>query len=140
MRILSRYALHFASMIAFVATSASLYISEILQWTPCKLCWIERICMYPLVIILSIATYYNDRHIIKYLLPFTLSGSLISLYHHLLQKVPGLVNIAPCQIDAICKLDHFVSWITIPFLGFVSFLAITVLLIIGKRKGHYVDD
>lgn len=50
-----RYALHLAWLVAIIATGGSLYMSEILLWEPCKLCWVQRIFMYPLVLLLGIA-------------------------------------------------------------------------------------
>lgn len=41
--------------ISLIATSGSLYLSEIMKYEPCILCWYQRIFMYPLVIILAVA-------------------------------------------------------------------------------------
>lgn len=40
-------ALFAAWVVACVATLGSLYLSEILGYEPCKLCWFQRILMYP---------------------------------------------------------------------------------------------
>ena len=43
-----------------IAMFGSLYFSEIRQFEPCELCWYQRILMYPMVVILGIATFKND--------------------------------------------------------------------------------
>ena len=43
-------ALALAFVVAAVATAGSLYFSEVAHFTPCRLCWYQRICMYPLAL------------------------------------------------------------------------------------------
>ncbi|UUZ80047.1 disulfide bond formation protein B [Paenibacillus sp. P26] len=54
--------------VALVATLGDLYFSEILHYLPCKLCWYQRILMYPLVIILGIASVRKERQMYLYVL------------------------------------------------------------------------
>src|SRR5690625_3930295 len=68
--------------VSVVATLGSLFYSEILGYTPCELCWNQRIFMYPLVIIYSVALYKRDINIA---LPGSILsgvGLLISIYHY----------------------------------------------------------
>ena len=44
-------ALTVAAAVAVVATAGSLYLSEVAHFVPCKLCWYQRIAMYPLPVI-----------------------------------------------------------------------------------------
>ena len=44
-----------AWLVAAVAMSGSLYFSEVAGFTPCRLCWAQRACMYPLVVLLAVA-------------------------------------------------------------------------------------
>lgn len=78
--------LHLSWFVALTATLGSLYFSEILHYIPCKLCWYQRILMYPLVIILGIAAVRKERHMYIYALPMSIWGAGISLYHYLMQK------------------------------------------------------
>ena len=41
-------ALWIAFLVAATATAGSLYFSEVADFTPCRLCWFQRIAMYPL--------------------------------------------------------------------------------------------
>ncbi|GJM71062.1 hypothetical protein HMSSN036_32780 [Paenibacillus macerans] len=80
------YGIYLAWLVALVATAGSLYLSEVLHYEPCRLCWFQRIFMYPQVILLGIAAYRNDRSIIPYVLPLSIIGGTISLYHYGEQK------------------------------------------------------
>src|SRR5215212_3132279 len=40
--------------LALIATAGSLFFSEVSQFIPCRLCWFQRIAMYPLAAILLI--------------------------------------------------------------------------------------
>jgi disulfide bond formation protein DsbB len=128
--------LYFAWLVAVIATLGSLYFSEIRLFQPCVLCWYQRIAMYPLSLILGIAAFTNEIKITKYVLPISIIGGLISLYHYLLEKVPGFATIKPCSQGVPCDVA-WINWfgfITIPFLALTAFVLITVFLIIGRRS------
>src|SRR5688572_21661834 len=46
--------------LAAIATAGSLYYSESADFIPCRLCWFQRIAMYPLVAILLVAAIRRD--------------------------------------------------------------------------------
>ncbi|SEM87373.1 disulfide oxidoreductase [Paenibacillus sp. OV219] len=140
----SRYALYLAWVVSIVAVGGSLYLSEIMKFVPCNLCWYQRIFMYPIVILLGIASYGNDRKIIKYVLPLSIIGGTISLYHYLEQQIPALAKMLPCTVGVPCSedyLDWFGGYVTIPFLALIAFVLISALLINGrKHEDVSVDD
>lgn len=133
---IENYALYFAWVVALVATLGSLYFSNIRGFVPCELCWIQRIFMYPLTILLGIAAFTNDVRMRLYVLPLTLIGGSISLYHYLVQKVPGFANIKPCVQGVPCNVQY-INWfgfVTIPFLALTAFTLITILLFVLHFK------
>ncbi len=131
--------LYFAWFVSLVATLGSLYFSEIRGFIPCDLCWFQRIFMYPLVVILGIGTFQSDTSVKKYVLPLSIVGSIISLFHYLEQKVPGFGGIKPCVSGVPCSAEY-INWfgfITIPFLALIAFTLINIcmiLLFIKKLK------
>lgn len=130
------YTLYAAWLVALTATLGSLYFSEIKEFVPCELCWYQRICMYPLSIVLGIAAYHQDTRLKKYVLPLSIIGGCISLFHYLQQKVPGFAAIRPCTEGVPCNMAYinWMGFVTIPFLAFVAFAFITVLMIVTKSK------
>lgn len=126
-----------AWLVAIIATLGSLSFSEILGYTPCELCWYQRILMYPLAVILGIAVFRGERQVIWYALPLAVTGMLLAGYHYLYQRLPVLQQATECTGSVSCS-DQSAQWlgfITIPLLSFTSFLLISIaLLITAVRK------
>ena len=128
--------LYTAWVVSVIATLGSLYFSDIKGYIPCELCWVQRIFMYPIAIILGIAAFHNDVKVLKYVLPLSIIGGTISIYHYLVQKVPGFASIKPCVSGVPCNAEYinWVGFITIPFLALTAFTLITILLFILRKK------
>ncbi|MEK7061668.1 MAG: disulfide oxidoreductase [Patescibacteria group bacterium] len=123
----SKHALVFSFIIALVATLGSLFYSEIAGYEPCKLCWFQRILMYPQVIILGMALLKKDNGIIPYSLVLSLIGAFIAGYHYLLQL--GIVPSIGCSAVgySISCSQRFIlgfGYITIPIMSLTAFLLI----------------
>ncbi|MDF2661569.1 MAG: thiol-disulfide oxidoreductase-like protein [Paenibacillus sp.] len=137
-----KYSLYLAWIVSLIAVGGSLYFSEIAGYVPCKLCWLQRIFMYPLVIILGKACYSDDRRQIGYVLPLSMIGGAISLYHYMEQKIPGMAGLMPCTSGVPCNTDYinWLGFITIPFLALIAFSLITIILWIGKERAPQFAD
>lgn len=132
MGLISRNALWMALVVATIATAGSLFYSEVAKFEPCKLCWLQRIFMYPLVVILGIAAYRDDRRITAYVLPLSAIGAAIAGYHYALQVNPGIA--APCSAVgyAVSCSQRFVmnlGYVTIPMMSLTAFLLIGLLMV-----------
>lgn len=130
----SQNALAFAFLVATAATIGSLFFSEIAHFPPCKLCWYQRIFMYPQVLILGIAAYKNDFGVKKYIIPLSIMGLIIALYQYALQMAPFPL---PCTDEiASCAAKQFAifSYITIPLMSATAFAAIIVLFLFGRKE------
>lgn len=125
--------LYFAWVVALVATGGSLFLSEVMGYEPCKLCWFQRIFMYPQVIILGIACYRHDVKISHYLLPINIIGGLFSVVHYSEQKLHLFTTICRSGIPCSGQYINWFHFITIPFLAFIAFLFISLSLFQGLR-------
>ena len=125
-----------AWLVAAVAMLGSLYFSDVRFFVPCTLCWYQRILMYPLVIILGIASYKQDKNVTRYALPLAVLGTLVAGFHYLEQKVPWISSSAVCRSGVPCDVQYinWLGFITIPFLSLVAFSIITVLLVLVHRS------
>ena len=128
-------ALWLAALVALVATTGSLYLSEVAGFVPCALCWYQRIAMYPLVVILGIAAWRNDPGVARYAGPLAGIGALISIYHIGVQRLPGLPSGA-CSLDTPCSVIYVerFGFVTIPVMALAGFLAILTLLLVYARR------
>ncbi len=116
--------------IAAVATAGSLVFSEVYHYTPCELCWVQRIGMYPLALILGIATVRRDLDVRRYAVPLAGLGALVSTWHVLVQRVPAMAGTTSCEATAPCTSIwvEALGVLTIPTMALVGFLAIIALL------------
>ncbi|MEX0920102.1 MAG: disulfide oxidoreductase [Candidatus Pacearchaeota archaeon] len=132
---LNKNALLFAFIVSLIAVSGSLFYSEIRGFEPCFLCWIQRIFMYPLPIILGIALWHKDHAIKKYVLPLSVIGALIAVYHYSTQVFE---KISTCGIDSgvSCTIRYTFGYgyITIPVMALTAFIIIAVLMTVWKRE------
>lgn len=127
-----------AWLAAIVSTVGSLYFSEVLKFVPCTFCWYQRILMYPLVILLGVAFYYQDQKITRYVLPLSILGIVVSGYHYALQKIPALKAFEMCTSGVPCS-GQYINWlgfITIPLLAFVGFTTITICMLWMKKQSN----
>jgi len=134
-----RKTLLFIAWVASVlAMFGSLYFSEIRQYEPCELCWYQRILMYPMVVILGIATVKNDYKISLYSMFLSAIGGCISLFHYSLQKISFLADIGPAcgRIPCTSQYINWFGFISIPFLALIAFTIIFIcsFLIFKKSK------
>lgn len=129
-----------ALIVATIATAGSLFFSEVAGFAPCKLCWYQRIFMYPLPILLGISLFTEGQTVRKYVLPLALIGFSIAVYHYALQMFP---TILPCSDEvASCAAKQFAyfGYITIPMMSASAFFIIILLQLVTyipfkKRRG-----
>ena len=126
-----RLPLFIALLAAWIATLGSLYFSEVAGFVPCKLCWVQRIFMYPLAEILLVAVLRRDDNVPYYVLPLSLIGMSVSTYHYLLQKTDLFTEGAVCSGGVPCNIDYinWLGFITIPFLALTAFVIITIAMV-----------
>ena len=127
-------------LLALIATLGSLYFSEVLKFPPCVLCWYQRICIYPLVLIFGAALWTEDKGYKPYALPLLVVGLLISGYHNLVYY--GFISeaLTPCTQGVSCssrQLELF-GIITIPLLSLISFTAGIALVVADRPKERTV--
>lgn len=133
---MNKYTVYLAWLIAIFGTFLSLILSNVYQWEICHLCWYQRACLYPLVLILGIACFRKDNSIGIYALPLTLIGFVLSLYQYLEQMIPGFAPIDVCGSGPSCSNIHMkvAGFITLPFLSILAFLAMSALLFIALKE------
>lgn len=128
----SQLALPAATAVAGVATAGSLYLSEVAGYTPCLLCWYQRIAMYPLVIILGVAALRRDTEVWRTSVPLAALGAAIAIWHIAIERFPALAG--PCDLEAPCSLKWVeeLGFLTIPTMALAGFTAIIVLSLAAR--------
>jgi len=128
----SPWSLVFAAwLIAALATLGALFMSEVMGFAPCVLCWYQRIFMFSLVFVLAAGLFPFDPRVVRYALPLATAGLLVAGFHLLLMAGYIPENMTPCRQGIPCstvQIEWF-GFVTIPLLSFIAFLTVNVLLI-----------
>src|SRR5512144_531683 len=95
---LLRSELWVAWVVALIATLGSLFFSEYADFVPCRLCWFQRIAMYPLAIVLLVGALRRDvREAVQYAFVLPIVGAGVAIYH-------VYVEINPSAETAACRI------------------------------------
>ncbi len=137
MKKFKKYLLYIAWAQSLMAMFGSLYFSEVRRFPPCILCWYQRIFMYPLTILIAVGIIKRDKNMPYYVLPLSLLGTIIAIYHNLLYFKILPESAAPCTAGVSCTTQFvaYFGFITIPFLSLCAFLVIDVCMIIYLKWG-----
>lgn len=122
-----------AALVAGAATAGSLIYSEVYLFEPCRLCWYQRIAMYPLTLTLAIGWWRSDRNVLRYVIPPALIGAGISVWHLANQWItPGTT----CGVGASCSVRYVTEFgfVTIPFMALSGFIAIIGMLYAVRKQ------
>jgi disulfide bond formation protein DsbB len=129
-----RVALWLAWIVALVTMLGSLYFSEVAHFTPCKLCWYQRIAMYPFSIVLLIAALRRDRRIAWYVVPVAAIGALFAAYQTQLQAFPHQHS-SFCTLSEPCSVRYVweFGFVSLPFMALSAFVFVITMTIIAAR-------
>ncbi len=120
-------------LISAVATVGSLFLSEILHLPPCDLCWYQRIFVYPQVVLFGVALWKNDKGVVQYILPLSVIGLLLALYHNILQLNPSLPCSVNSAVSCATKQIEVFGFDAIPVMSALTFGILIILSLIYKR-------
>jgi disulfide bond formation protein DsbB len=135
------FALQVAWIVAVLATFGSLYLQFGEQLNPCEFCWFQRICMYPLSLLLGIAAFRGDIQVAKrYFMGLAVVGAGLAVYHYQLERVPGEPTVCGTAVPCNVAVINVFGFISVPFLSMAAFLLITALLLMARSHGDEYDD
>jgi disulfide bond formation protein DsbB len=123
--------LYAAWLVALAAALGSLFFGEVMELPPCTLCWYQRICMFPLALLLPIGIVLRDPRVTHYCLPLAAIGLAIAVWHNLLDYGVISESLAPCTEGVSCatRQIEWLGFVTIPALALAGFAAILACLV-----------
>lgn len=140
-RYFGRFIAQFGYWIVFLGASAgaalTLIYSEVFGFEPCGLCWLQRIALYPLVVIFAIALWKRDALAALYGIALSTIGAVIALYQHYLQM--GGSEFVKCPVvstgaDCAQRFLFEFGYITFPLMAFSLFVFFIVVLLIHRKE------
>ena len=123
-----------ALLVAAVATSGSLYLSEVAHFVPCRLCWYQRAAMYPLVPVLAVLAWRRWFAARWAVLAVAVVGGSISTWHILIENFPSLETSTSCDPTNPCSLIWVrrLGYLTIPTMALSGFALIAALMLTAR--------
>ncbi len=126
-RFIERDALMWMFVVSLTCTLGSLFLSDVAGIEPCKLCWYQRIAMYPIVVLTAIGLWRRDANVAWYILPLSLIGASIAGWHygeHVWTLTHPADPTVPCSFDGIsCAVPpywHF-GYVSVPLMALTGF-------------------
>ena len=132
---IGRVALWLAWAVAAVVMAGSLYYSKVKGYVPCELCWYQRICLYPMAVILLIAAWRRDVSIRIYAIPVLVISAGISVYHSWIQWFPQKTTF--CTADVPCSTTYGVNrieFVNLPFMALSAAVFMIALLLSAQSS------
>lgn len=126
--------LYSALILSLLSIGGSLYFSEVVGLIPCVLCWYQRICIYPMPILITVAILKPEYNIIYNLRILSFMGLLFAGYQYFIQFFHTKSQF--CHIGISCSDIQivFFRFITLPLLSFISFIIIFLLCFMIKES------
>jgi disulfide bond formation protein DsbB len=137
--VLEAYIARYALPLLFVLTAASTFLtlvySEYLGVVPCGLCWLQRVFLYPQVVMFAVAWFKRDRGVACYSIPLSVVGLIVALYQHALQM--GMSSPLPCpaagEADCAKRIVFELGYITFPLMAASLFAFMIMFMLVYKR-------
>jgi disulfide bond formation protein DsbB len=127
-------------LVAAVAMAGSLYYSLGAHFEPCDLCWYQRICEYPLAVVLFIAAVRSDSRVWRYVLPLAGAGAVIAVYHAQLQAFPeqrtfcSAVN--PCTVRYVWEF----GFVSLPLMDLAALLFVATMVLVARERANPTQE
>lgn len=114
---------------SFVALVGSLVYSNIVGFPPCDLCWVQRMFIYPQLLIAGVSLWRKEKLAVYYGLPLSVVGGLIALFHSLTSWGIGGSLLSCTAEGGSCAKVYVMEYgyITIPVMALTVF---TYLLLV----------
>lgn len=132
----------FGLLVALTATLGSLYLSEIGDLVPCRLCWVQRGFMYPQVLLFAAVLITRTRRLWIPIAVTVALGGAVSIYHVALERFPDLEAEGTCDLHNKCStiLVEHLGYITIPTMALSAFALLFTLAMIGRSFDRHLPE
>ena len=127
-------ALRLSWVIALVSTLGSLYYQYVVRLEPCMQCWLQRIAIFPLAIILGVAVVKDDDSVVPYVWGLNVYGVLMSVWH-MLVEFGVLAEASTCAASGPpCAIPYFKAFgfVTLAWMALATSLAVAACMLIVR--------
>jgi disulfide bond formation protein DsbB len=120
-------------LIAFGSMALSLFYSNVIGFPPCELCWVQRIFLYPQVLLFGMELYKKDKTMLDHSMALAICGALVSMYHVYIEHGgSSALGCATGGADTISCATRYVyefGYVSIPVMALTASLFIILLVV-----------
>lgn len=128
-----KYTFTLGFLSAMGAVVLSLFYSEIVGYPPCDLCWVQRIFLYPQLVIFGVGLFNKNKSSLESSFVFALLGVLTSIYHIYVENggTIGATCADPSYGGVSCAVRYVYEFgfVTMPLMALTLSAFIIVLII-----------
>ncbi len=107
------------------AALASLTYELVLGYTPCLLCWYQRMAIFPIAILLLTADIRGSALLRKQVLLLAAMGFIVALFHNYIDIAPNGLDVCGAGPSCLLRYVNVFGFVTIPLMsGIVLFSGI----------------
>jgi disulfide bond formation protein DsbB len=122
------------------AVIGSLIYSNYFGYTPCLLCWYERICIYPVAILLFTDSLRKSALLQRQVVLLSSAGFLIALYHNFITVFPNVGDTVCDTVGVSCQTRYVYQFgfVSIPLMSAIVLLSGIIISALALRnsKGY----
>ncbi len=123
--------------LAFVLGSVASILTLVYEFNPCPLCWIQRICQYPTVVMLGMAIWCEKYRAtaIDFTIIASAVGACVALYQHILQMYPVFGLPCPASGASCAQITYLeFGYITYPMMALSLFVLTLVFMMFARNR------
>lgn len=118
------------------AMLGSMAYELIAGYTPCLLCWYQRITIFSIAILLFTADIRKSALLRKQVLILASLGLAVALVHNYIDIVPNGLDICGTGPSCLLRYVNVFGFVTIPFMSAIVLFSGIVFTLASKRYPH----
>ena len=128
-----KFGFYIGFLVSFGAMALSLFYSNVIGFPACELCYVQRIFLYPQVILFGMELYKRDRTMIDFSMALAFFGTITSLFHLYIEN--GGESSLDCAtggkaaISCAARYVYEFGYITVPVMALTTSVFIIILLV-----------
>jgi disulfide bond formation protein DsbB len=142
----SRYVWVVLAVVVGGGVASTLLYSDYFGFVPCSLCWLQRIALYPQLLMVGTAFRVKDYTFFPlYGIVISIFGFLVAVYHYIYQMIPketlasgALPCLADGSADCADKVMNVFGFVTFPMLSAITFAFLIVIYMQMRRENKAV--
>ena len=130
---IKKYTFILGFLVALGGVLLSLFYSNVIGYPPCELCWIQRIFLYPQLILFGMELYKKDKSMVDFSIVFAVLGAITSIYHIYIENggTSSLSCADPSKGGVSCAVRYIYEfgYVTMPIMALTLSVFIIVILL-----------